>query len=593
MRFLLYDRIKLIEKGRRIVGVKSFPLSEECMGRHFTRQALVPGVLLIEAMAQLVGWLIIYSHDFELASLLTAVDDVALPPRLPHGAIAEFHGEIVSSTRDGTLARGKVLVDGVEVASVGRIVFAHFAGFPKEELKQRFGYYGGFRADEVAAGPEPRPAAKPSPTPRRVVVTGLGLVTPLGIGTAKNWRRLLAGESAVRPIDILPGKDPPVRFAGQVSEEDWQRLEAAEPEEAARRGERRVLFALCAAAEAVDDAGLLASAPLGRTAGVSLAAGLGIVRLEDVLLGADEEGAFDPRLFARRLDGLRPESICLNPSDRPACLIAARYGLTGPSATTTSACAAANQAIGTAYRMIRRGDADVMIAGGADSMIHPVGSAFFVLLGAASTSRSGPEGVCCPFDRRRSGLVMGEGAGMVVLESEEHARGRGARIYAEVAGYGVSMDAHQVTAPHPQGRGAAAAMADALRDAGMKPEDIRYINAHGTATKLNDAAETLAIKQVFGAHARQLAISSTKSMIGHLLGACGAPEFACTVLSVYHGRVHPTINLTHPDPKCDLDYVAEGSRRLAVDAAMTNSFGFGGQNAVLIVRKCRATWDRS
>jgi len=591
MRFLFFDQIKLIEKGRRIVGLKTFPLSEEYLGRHFSRQPLVPGVILVEAMAQLIGWLITYSHDFELTSLLTMVENVTLPSRMTPGATAEIHGEIISTTKDGTLARGKVLVDGKEVGNVERIIFAHFASVPKEELKQRFAYYGGFRAAKVQPSPAPRVYARPK-HPRSVVVTGLGVVTPLGIGTVRNWRRLLAGESGIRRIDILSDRNLPAPFAGQVSQDDWQEIVSRQPEEAARKGERRVLFALQAAMEALDDAGLTRHAPMGARAGISLSAGLGINRLEDILLGLDGNGRFCSRRFAERLEHLHPESMFLNPTDRPAAEVAIRYGLMGPNVTTTSACAAATQAIGQAYRVIRRGDADVMVVGGADSMIHPVGAVFFVLLGAASKSKKGPDGVSKPFDRRRSGLVMGEGAGVAVLEAEEHARERGARIYAEVAGYGASIDAYQITAPHPKGRGAYAAMADALRDAKMEPEEVDYINAHGTSTKLNDSIETLAIKQVFGGHAHKLAVSSSKSMIGHLLGGCGAPEFVYTVLSVYHGAVHPTINVTHPDPKCDLDYVTEGCRRMNVRAALSNSFGFGGQNAAILVREGRAKWDK-
>jgi 3-oxoacyl-[acyl-carrier-protein] synthase II len=253
--------------------------------------------------------------------------------------------------------------------------------------------------------------------------------------------------------------------------------------------------------------------------------------------------------------------------------------------TVTTACASGTQAIGTGFRAIQRGDADVMLAGGADSMINPVGLVFFVLLGAASVSSEDPLNSCRPFDRKRSGLVMGEGSGFALLEEEGHALRRGANIYAEVAGYGSSMDAYQLTAPHPGGKGAEQSMRSALKDAGLAPEEIDYINAHGTSTKLNDIAETFAIKNLFGDYSRSLAISSSKPMIGHLLAASGGPEFIYTVLSVKHDAVHPTINLTHPDPKCDLDYVAEGKRLMRVRAALSNSFGFGGQNASIIVRK--------
>ncbi|MBI5380191.1 MAG: beta-ketoacyl-[acyl-carrier-protein] synthase family protein, partial [Nitrospirae bacterium] len=264
-----------------------------------------------------------------------------------------------------------------------------------------------------------------------------------------------------------------------------------------------------------------------------------------------------------------------------------RFNLGGMNATVTSACASATQAIGLAYRAVQRGDADLIVAGGADSMINPVGLVFFVLLQAAAAASGDLETICRPFDRKRSGLVMGEGAGFAVLEEEEHAGKRGARVYAEMSGYGSSMDAYQVTAPHPRGDGAVLAMQRALEDARLAPDDVDYINAHGTGTKLNDAAETLAIKRVFGDWAHKLAVSSSKSLIGHLLAASGGPEFVFTALSVRRDRIHPTINLTHPDPKCDLDYVPQAARSRTVRAALSNSFGFGGQNASVLVKKYR------
>jgi len=266
-------------------------------------------------------------------------------------------------------------------------------------------------------------------------------------------------------------------------------------------------------------------------------------------------------------------------------LISRRFGFLGMNATVTSACASGTQAVGIGYRAIQRDEADVIAVGGADSMINPIGLVFFALLSAASTSRDQPETVCRPFDRKRSGLVMGEGAAVAILEEASHALERRARIYGEVAGYGASLDAYQVTAPHPQGRGAEQAMRAALRDAGLAPEDIDYINAHGTSTKLNDQIETVAVKKVFGAHAHRLAISSTKSLIGHLLAASGAPEFVFTVLTVARDEIHPTLNLTHPDPRCDLDYVPGVKRAGIVRAALSNSFGFGGQNGSIIVKK--------
>jgi 3-oxoacyl-[acyl-carrier-protein] synthase II len=274
-----------------------------------------------------------------------------------------------------------------------------------------------------------------------------------------------------------------------------------------------------------------------------------------------------------------------NNANRPAALIAKKYGLGGYNSTITTACASATQAIGTAYRAIYRGDADMIVSGGADSMINPIGLVFFVLLSAATVSTDNPREVCRPFDRKRSGLVMGEGSGMIVLEEESHALKRGAKIYAEVAGYASTMDAYKVTAPHPKGIGAERAMTNALRDANINPDGIDYINAHGTSTKLNDAAETLAIKNVFKDHARNLSVTSSKALIGHLLAASGGPEFVFTALTVNRDEIHPTINQHNPDPKCDLDYVPNIKRAATVRAAISNSFGFGGQNGSIVVKK--------
>jgi len=417
---------------------------------------------------------------------------------------------------------------------------------------------------------------------RRVVVTGLGLVTPLGLGLEENWRRALAAESGIRELAARGWRGCPTRAAGTIADDDWRQIVTAFPEEAQAAGERRTLFALHAAEAALADAGVTGG---GRRHGVVLGAGLGIVPLADLARWLDADGRFDEERLAATLESVSAESLLRNPSDRPAALIARRFSLGGVNATVTTACASATHAIGTAYRMIRRGDADLVVAGGADSMINPVGLVYFVLLGAAATAKGHPATLCCPFDRRRSGLVMGEGAGVAVLEAAEHAAARGARPRAEVAGFGASLDGYRVTAPEPGGEGAARAMRAALADAGLAPGEIDYINAHGTGTRLNDIAETTAIKEVFRGHAASVAISSSKSLIGHLLAACGGPEFAFTVMAVQHDVVHPTLNLTHPDPRCDLDYVPLVARRLPVRAALSNSFGFGGENACLAVRK--------
>jgi 3-oxoacyl-[acyl-carrier-protein] synthase II len=409
--------------------------------------------------------------------------------------------------------------------------------------------------------------------PPRVVVTGLGMATALGLSVAENWDKACRGETGIGRLPDPADAASPIQAAGSVSAADRERIARAFPAAAAGE-ERRTLFALWAAAAALHDAGLPSGHPRG---GVALGAGLGVIRMEDVVRALDPAGAFDAARFGAELDRLHPESQGRHGHDRAAACVAARFGLGGPPATVTTACASAAQAIGAAWRTIRRNDAPVMLAGGADSMIHPVGLVYFVLLGAAATGGDDPATLCRPFDRRRGGLVMGEGAGVVVLESEAHARERGATIYAELAGYASSMDAYRATAPDPEGRGAAQAMRGA--------EDIDYVNAHGTGTKLNDAAETLAIKALFGPHAARLAVSSSKPLFGHLLAACGGPEFILTVLSVTEDTVHPTLNLARPDPKCDLDYVPGAARRMTVRAALSNNFGFGGQNACLAVRK--------
>ncbi|TAN40705.1 MAG: beta-ketoacyl-[acyl-carrier-protein] synthase family protein [Nitrospirae bacterium] len=420
---------------------------------------------------------------------------------------------------------------------------------------------------------------------RKVVVTGLGLATSLGLDLDTCWEKALAGVSGVKRISYPGAERSPVQAVGEVGAEDWQRIRAAFREYAECEGERRTLFALWSAEAALKDSGVLDSDLSRKRFGVSLAAGLGINRLEDIQRWMRGDRTFDYAAFGRDYAGVHAESIMRNNSNRPPAVIADRHALAGYNCTITTACASATQAIGAGFRAIQRGDADLILAGGADSMINPVGLIFFVLLGAAAVAPDDPATLCRPFDRKRSGLVMGEGAGIAVLEEESHALRRGARIYAEVAGYGSSMDAYQVTAPHPRGIGAEASMSRALRDSGMGPGDIDYINAHGTSTKLNDAAETAAIKNIFGEHAKALAISSSKSLVGHLLAASGGPEFVFTVMSTRHDLVHPTINLENPDPKCDLDYVPKHKREKRIRAALSNSFGFGGQNASIIVRK--------
>lgn len=422
-------------------------------------------------------------------------------------------------------------------------------------------------------------------TKRRVVVTGLGVATALGLEVEENWQKLLAGVSGITQLTYPFSEKSQIQAAGQIADTNWNRIQQEFPEDAAREGERRTLFALWAAKAALQDAGMLDCKSNRERYGVSLAAGLGINRPEDIQKWIGRDGVFDFVRFGKEYRLAHQESIIRNNSNRPAALIAKNFRLHGNNCTITTACASATQAIGIGYRAVQRGDADIMAAGGSDSMINPIGLIFFVLLGAASVSSENPQTLCRPFDRKRSGLVMGEGAGIVILEEEAHALKRGARIYAEVAGYGTSMDAYQVTAPHPKGLGAEQSMRLALSDAGLNYNRIDYINAHGTSTKLNDAAETLAIKNVFLEQASAIPVSSSKSMIGHLLAASGGPEFAYTVLSVLKDEIHPTINLETQDVKCDLDYVPKEKRIKTVNAALSNSFGFGGQNASIIVKK--------
>jgi 3-oxoacyl-[acyl-carrier-protein] synthase II len=400
---------------------------------------------------------------------------------------------------------------------------------------------------------------------------------------------------------------------GEVGEAEWNIIENEFNDTSVKEGERRTLFALWSAQSALKDAGLFNSSdPVsasftkggnhripfsekGRAMrfsgkkrnryGVVLAAGLGINRLEDVQRWINSRKEFDVVEFGRDYRKVTNDSLMKNNSNKPAALIAERFGLHGYNATITTACASASQAIGTAFRAVRRGDADMIVAGGSDSMINPVGLVFFVLLSAAAVSTENPSEICRPFDRKRSGLVMGEGAGIIILEEKSHAVNRGAKIYAEVAGYGSSMDAYKVTAPHPQGIGAEYSMMNALKDANLHIDRIDYINAHGTSTKLNDTAETMAIKSVFKEHAHNISINSSKSLIGHLIAASGGPECVFTVLSVNRDVLHPTINLKNRDPRCDLDYVPNVAKEKTIGAAVSNSFGFGGQNASIVVKK--------
>ena len=407
----------------------------------------------------------------------------------------------------------------------------------------------------------------------RVVITGMGAITPLGNDVETFWRNVVAGRSGVGPITLFDASAMKTRIAAEVKGFD---PEAWFGRKEARRMDRYAQFALAATQQALQDARLDPAHVDRERVGVILGTGIGGI-------GALVQGV--ETLMTRGPDRISPFMVPMMLADTAPGLIAIAYGFRGPNMAVVTACASGTNAIGEAMHLIRRGDADVVIAGGAEAAILPVAVAAFNVMGAISTRNEEPERASRPFDRTRDGFVMGEGAGILVLERLEHARARGARIYAEVVGYGTSADAYHITAPLENGEGAALAMRRALADAGLSPRDIDYINAHGTSTPLNDKSETQAIKAVFGEAAYDVPISSTKSMIGHLLGAAGAVGAIVCIRAITDGVIPPTINYEHPDPECDLDYVPNVARRRPVRTAMSNSFGFGGHNACVIFRR--------
>lgn len=403
-----------------------------------------------------------------------------------------------------------------------------------------------------------------------VVVTGIGVVTPVGIGARAMWESLLQGRSGAAQISSFDASDLPVRIACEVSDFDPA---AFVPPREVPRTDRFTQMALAAAGMALAEAGLDTAALDPYRAGVVIGSGIG------GLMTIEREH----RAFLER--GPRAVSPFMVPKLMPngaGAAVAMRYGLKGLNYALSSACATGAHAIGEAFRAIRQGAADVMLAGGSEAAITPLAVSAFARMGALSRRNDDPKRASRPFDAERDGFVFGEGAGVLVLERRDHAEAREAPVIAEIAGYGASCDAFHVTQPDKEGAGAAAAMQAALADAGMSPEDIDYLNAHGTSTPYNDRIETLAIKKVFGNEAKRIAVSSTKSQMGHLLGAAGAVESAVCCLAVMEGAIPPTINYEKPDPDCDLDYVGDGARAERVRAAMCNSFGFGGQNACLI-----------
>src|SRR5262245_54194208 len=406
---------------------------------------------------------------------------------------------------------------------------------------------------------------------RRVVITGMGTVNPLASDLKGFWEGLRAGRSGVGFIEQFDTAKHRVKIAGEVKNFAPETVVEAKT---ARRLDRFAQFALVAAHGAVKDSGIEFSKEDPFRCGVIYGSGIG---------GLWEFEEQHTRFMEGGPGRISPFVVPKMIVNAAAGNISIEFGLSGPNTAVSTACASAAHAIGDAMRAIQYDHADVMLTGGSEAGITPMGVGGFIQARALSNNNDNPKGASRPFDKDRDGFVLGEGAGVIVLEELEHARKRAARIYAEMLGVGNTADAHHITAPHPCGTGAAQAMRVALRDAKLNPEQVQYINTHGTSTPLGDEAETRALKEVFGEHARKLAISSTKSMIGHLLGASGAVELIATVMSITHGVVHPTINYQTPDPACDLDYVPNRPRELKVYRAVSNSFGFGGHNCSLVV----------
>ncbi len=408
---------------------------------------------------------------------------------------------------------------------------------------------------------------------KRVVLTGVGMITPLGIGVEDTWDGLITGKPGIRRITHFDSSNFPTQIAGEVegfNPEDY--IESKE----IKKMDRFIHFSIAAAKMAIDDSGFKIKDSNAEKIGVIVGSGIGglnaIEHYHSVFL---EKG---PRKIT-------PFFIPMLVINLASGQISIKFGAKGPNSAVATACATGSHSIGDAYNIIKRGDADAMIAGGTEAVITPLGIGGFNAMKALSTRNSEPEKASRPFDIDRDGFVMGEGAGIVILESLESATGRGAKIYAEIIGYSMTADAYHITVPAPNGEGAARCMEIALKDGSVNPSEVDYINAHGTSTRYGDEIETKAIKTVFGEHAYKVAISSTKSMMGHLLGAAGGVEAVIIALSIYNDVVPPTINLDKPDPECDLDYVPYKTRKMTVNYALTNSFGFGGTNACLLFKK--------
>ena len=410
---------------------------------------------------------------------------------------------------------------------------------------------------------------------RRVVVTGLGLVSPLGTGVEKNWQALLEGRSGIRKLTRFAADGFAARIAGEVP--DFRAEDYIESKEI-KKMDLFIQYAIGAATMAMEDSGLKIDDESAETVGVIIGVGLcGIETIEttkEALLSGGPR-KISPFFIPKVISNLAPGHVAI------------RYGAKGVNWTPTSACASGTHAIGEAFHLIRRGVQNAVIAGGAEAAITPLGVGGFAAMKALSTRNEEPEKASRPFDKERDGFVIGEGSGILILEDREQALKRGAKIYAEVIGYAANGDAYHMTAPAPEGEGAARCMRLALKDAGITPTDVDYINAHGTSTEYNDANETTAIKAVFGEQAAKLAVSSTKSMTGHLLGAAGAVEGVYSTLAIHHGMIPPTINYENPDPACDLNYVPNTARKADVKVALSNSFGFGGTNGCVIFRSAQ------
>ncbi len=408
---------------------------------------------------------------------------------------------------------------------------------------------------------------------RRVVVTGIGLISPLGTGTDKNWQALVRGQGGIAPLTRFDVSRYATRFGGEVK--DFDPLVFIDRKES-RKMDPFIRYGLAAAVLAVADSGLPEAELQSDRAGTYVGSGIGG-------LGSIEEN--HKVLLEKGPDRVSPFFLVQTIINEASGQISIRFGARGPNCANATACSTGTHAIGDSFRIIARGDADIMIAGGAEAPLTPLSLAGFTAIKALSERNDDPATASRPFDAERDGFVMGEGAGVLILEELGRALARGARIYAEIVGYGMTSDAYHVAAPDPTGDGAIRVMRHAIEDAGLAPADIHYINAHGTSTVLNDKTETAAIKAVFGEHARRLAVSSTKSMTGHLLGAAGGVEAGITALSLFHQVLPPTINYRNPDPECDLDYVPNESRKAEIVHALTNSFGFGGTNGALVLKR--------